>query len=254
MSPGGYMPAINLSKLNATASERVRPFIEGILSGYSEKIHSIYITGTALTEDFNTKRSDVNSIFVLKEMDLKFLELIAPLGKKYGKHKVAAPLIMTPEYISTSLDVFPIEFLNFRLIHEAVFGDDILNDIEISPKDLRHQCERELKTDLIRLRQGYISSQGDRKVLSEGFISTISDYIPLFRGIITLFGKEPPLKQSDAVRSLSEASGINTDVFSKLLSEKHEKAKHSIDELNTIFEDFYSATEDLVRIVDEISL
>ncbi|HAV43580.1 TPA: hypothetical protein DCX15_06170 [bacterium] len=54
-------------------------------------------------------------------MDLGFLKLIATLGKKYSRNKVAAPLIMTPRYIERSLDVFPIEFLNLKLIHTAVF-------------------------------------------------------------------------------------------------------------------------------------
>jgi hypothetical protein len=196
--------------------------------------------------------SDVNSLFVLKEMDLKFLELIAPLGKKYGKNRVAAPLIMTPEYIKSSLDVFPIEFLNFNLVHSTVFGEDILGDIEINRLNLRHQCERELKTKLIWLRQGYISSFGNRKTLTEGFVNSITGYIPLFRGIIVLFGKEPPLRQSEVITALSEAVDINTDIFVKILKAKHDKVKLSIDELNTIFEDYYEATEKIGKIVDAI--
>ncbi len=248
------MSGMDLTGLNEKAAERIRPFFEEVLSGYREKIHSIHVTGTAITDDFNLKRSDVNSVFVLNKMDLKFLELLAPLGKKYGRHRVAAPLIMTEEYIKGSLDVFPIEFLNFRLIHKTVYGEDVFKDIEIDRNDLRHQCERELKSKLIWLRQGYISSQGDRKLLTEGFVSSISAYIPLFRGMITLLGKEPPTRQADVVRSLSEATGINTDVFAKVLGDKNKKVKHSIDELNTIFENYYAATEALVRIADETSI
>jgi hypothetical protein len=186
-------------------------------------------------------------------MDLKFLELLAPLGKKYGRHKVAAPLIMTPEYIRRSLDVFPIEFLNFKLIHATVFGEDILENLEINRMDLRHQCERELKVKLIWLRQGYISSAGNRKLLTEGFVSSISGYIPLFRGIIVLLGKEPPIGQASVITSLAEATGITTDVFARVLREKHEKIKLTLEELNTIFEDYYTATERLGKIVDEIN-
>ncbi len=246
------MSNITLEKLNPVAREKIKPFLEEILNKYSEKIHSIHVTGTAITEDFDTKRSDVNSIFVLKEMNLKFLELIAPLGKKYAKHRVAAPLIMIPEYIKKSLDVFPIEFLNFKLIHATVSGDDILENIEINRMDLRHQCERELKVKLIWLRQGYISSLGNRKILTEGFVNSISGYIPLFRGIIVLLGKEPPVRQSAVITTLSEAANINTDVFARVLKEKHERIKLSIEELNTIFEDYYAVTEKLGRIVDEI--
>lgn len=246
------MPNINLAKLNPVAREKITPFLEEILNKYLGKIHSIHVTGTCITDDFDIKRSDVNSIFVLKEMDLKFLELIAPLGKKYGKNKVAAPLIMTPEYVERSLDVFPIEFLNFKLIHTTVFGDDIFKNIEINRMDLRHQCERELKTKLIWLRQGYISSLGNRKILTEDFVNSISGYIPLFRGIIVLLGKEPPVKQGEVITALAEASGISTDVFAKVLREKHEKIKLSIEELNTIFEDYYAAIEKLGKIVDDI--
>jgi len=246
------MPDLKLEKLHPVAEKRIRPFLNEVLGHYEEKIHSIHITGTAITEDFDEKVSDVNSVFVLKGMDLKFLEIMAPLGKKYSKQKVAAPLIMTPDYIQSSLDVFPIEFLNFSLIHSVVFGDDIFGNIQIDRMDLRHQCERELKAKLIWLRQGYISSMGDRKMLSEGFVNSIAGYIPLFRGIISLLGKEPPVGQSAVIRSLSESTAINTAVFAKVLRAKHENLKLSVEELNTIFEDYYAATEKLGKIVDEI--
>lgn len=247
------MPDIVLDKLKPGASQRIRPFLEEVLTKDEGKIHSIHITGSGITDDFNPKVSDVNSIIVLKEMDLKFLELLAPLGKKYGRHKVAAPLIMTPEYIGRSLDVFPIEFLNFKLIHATAFGEDILETIEIDRMDLRHQCERELKVKLIWLRQGYISSAGNRKLLTEGFVTSISGYIPLFRGIIVLLGKEPPIGQEDVITTLAEVTGITTYVFDKVLREKHEKIKPTLEALNTIFEDYYAATETLGKIVDEIN-
>ena len=250
---GGFeMPEFVLEKLKPAAANKIKPFLEEILDKYQEKIHSIHVTGTAITDDYDEKVSYVNSVFVLREMDLKFLKLVAPMGKKYGKSKVAAPLIMTPDYINKSLDVFPIEFLNFRLIHSTVFGEDILDNIEIERMDLRHQCERELKSKLIWLRQGYISSQGDKKLLTEGFVNSITGYIPLFRGIIVLLGKEPPLIQKDVISALSGAAGINTDVFNNVLKEKHKKIKLTIEELNTIFEDYYAATEKLAKIVNEI--
>lgn len=246
------MPDLVLDRLKPAAAAVIKPFFEEILGTYQEKIHSVHATGTAVTDDYDQKISDVNSVFVLKKMDLKFLEFLAPLGKKYRKNKVAAPLIMTPDYIKTSLDVFPVEFLNFKLVHETVFGEDIFMDLDILKVHLRHQCERELKSKLIWLRQGYLSSLGDRKILTEGFVNSITGYIPLFRGIIVLLDREPPVKQKDVITALSEAAGVNTDVFARVLKEKHEKMKLSIEELNSIFEDYYAATEKLGNIVDEI--
>jgi len=238
--------------LRDEARKRFNPFLDEIFNIYKDNIHSIYITGSALTDDFNPKLSDINSLFVLKEMDLNFLKLLAPLGKKYGKKRVSAPLIMTPPYILNSLDVFPLEFVDIKVVHKTVFGEDLFQNIEISGSDLRRQCERELKIRLISLRQGYISSSGNRKILSEGFMKSFSGYIPLFRGIIILFGQEPPIGSQGVLKALQEKSGVNTNVFKTVLRAKKERVKFTIEQLNTIFEDYYQAIEKLGNIVDAI--
>lgn len=234
------------------ALTKFKPFLDVVLDKYKDKIHSIHITGSALTDDFNSSTSDINSIIVLNKMDLKFLEDFAPLGKKFGKKQVASPLIMTPEYISSSLDVFPVEFLTIKLIHKTVFGEDIFNDLEINNSDLRYQCERELKVKLIGLRQGYLSSLGNRKFLADGFISSFSGYIPLFRGIIVLLGKAPHKENTEVLATLQDISGVNLDVFKTVLKSKKDKTKLSIEILNSIFEDYYKAIEQLGNITDEI--
>jgi hypothetical protein len=187
-------------------------------------------------------------------MDLAFLEAIAPLGKKYGRQRVAAPLIMTPEYIAGSLDVFPIEFLNFKLIHHTALGEEILDNIEIHAGDLRHQCEWEIKTKLIGLRQGYLAAQADRRLLSENFGSIITGAIPLFRGIVFLLQSQAPITQSAVIQALSEAVAIDTSVFSTALQVKQKIIKPAVGEFNIIFENYYAALEKLERIVNEISV
>jgi hypothetical protein len=243
-----------LDNLKEEVRERMGPFLDEVLEGHGDNMHSIHITGSALTGDFNPKTSDVNSVFVLKEMDLGFLEHIAPRGKKYRKQKVASPLIMTPVYISNSVDVFPIEFLNIKLIHETVYGEDIFRDIEIHASDLRHQCERELKVKLIGLRQGYMSSMGDTKTITEGLTGSITGYVPLFRGIISLLGKTPPVLNSDVLGALGEAAGVDCGIFEKVLIAKKENVKPGIEELNRMFEQYYAATEQLGRVVNEIKV
>lgn len=238
--------------LNHAAAERFKPFLDDVLKQYKDKIHSITITGSALTDDFDPVTSDVNSVFVLHAMDFKFLELLAPLGKTYGKKRIASPLIMTPEYIQNSLDVFPMEFLNIRLLHETMFGEDLFQNLVIDKSDLRLQCERELKARLIGLRQGYLSSSGDAKVLTDLFINTISGYIPLFRGITLILGTEPPLKNEAVLAVLSETSGVDTQVFKTVLKQKRQKTKMMIKQLNAIFKDYYVAIEKLGDITDDI--
>jgi len=248
------MSDIRLEKLLPFVAQRIKPFIEEILGDYPENIHSIHIVGSSVTEDFHEKTSDINTIYVLKDMDLKFIKAIAPLGKNYKKKGIAAPLIITPEYIIRSLDVFPIEFLDFKLIHETVFGEDILKDIEINKGDLRYQCEREIKIKLIGLRQGYISSLGDKSLITELLVNSIAGYLPLFRGIILLMGKEPPIRRHDVISALSASAGINADIFRRILDIKKGKLKPTKDELYTVFDEYYIATEKIGKIIDELQV
>lgn len=242
------------TNLKDEINKRFNPFLDEVLSSYNDNIHSISIFGSALTKDYNPKTSDINSVFVLNKMDLKFLEHFAPLGKKYGKKRIASPLIMTPEYIESSLDVFPVEFFNLKLLHRTVSGKDIFQNLEISKADLRHQCERELKSRLIGLRQGYLASLGNRKILTRGFVDSFSGYIPLFRGIIYLLGQKAPANSTEVLALLQDVAGINIDAFQTVLNIKAKNIKQTTDKLNTIFEEYYKAIEKLGDITDEIKV
>ena len=245
---------MNEIKLKAEISARYKPFLDKILRHQQELIHSVHIVGSALTRDFDPKTSDINSVVVLGKMDLKFLEFLAPLGKKYGRKRIAAPLIMTPEYIDKSLDVFPIEFFNITQLHLTVFGEDVFQALDISKSDLRRQCEQELKVKLIGLRQEYISAAGDQKILARGFSESFAGYMPLFKSIILLLGKEPPRNNADILSMLEEVSGIRTEVFKIVLNLKKKKTKPSIEQLTRVFEDYYAALENLGDITDALAI
>ncbi len=249
------MSEINTEKLNTALSEKVRPFFEEILaSAHAGNLHSIYVVGSALTEGGETTDSDINSVIVLKEMDLAFVEYLAPLGKVYKKKGVGAPLIMTPAYIDNSLDVFPIEFHEFRLIHETILGEDLFAGLEIEPAHLRLQCEREVKTKLIGLRQGYISTLGDKKLLSEGLAESITGMIPLFRAVLTLLGKESSGGSLGVIKSFEAEINITTGIFEKMLKLRQKQISLSAAELTSSFEEYYMATEKATRRIDELTV
>lgn len=246
------MNAVNLKELIPSVAEKIHSFIEEILHGHSSNIHSYHIVGSAVIPDYNEKLSDINSVVVLHNMDLKFISFLAPLGQKYGKKKIAAPLVMTPEYIKDSLDAFPIEFLDFKLIHKTIHGSDIFKDIEIARPHLGLQCEREIKTKLIGLRQGYISSLGRKEHLTGVLIRSFTGSMALLRAIILLLGKEPPVLRAEVVSTFGDATRIDTAVFGNLLLLKAGRIKPSEQELRALFESYYNALEATGKIIDEL--
>jgi hypothetical protein len=246
------MNAVNLNEIIPSVAVKIRPFIEEILRGHSSNIHSYHLVGSAVIPDYNEKLSDINSVVVLHNMDLKFIRFLAPLGQKYGKKKIAAPLVMTPGYMKGSLDAFPIEFLDFKLIHKTIHGSDIFNDIEIAGTHLRLQCEREVKTKLIGLRQGYISSLGKKERLSGILARSFTSSMALLRAIILLLGKEPPILRAEVVSTFGAATRVDKAVFENLLLLKAGRIKPSEQELRALFESYYNALEAIGKIIDEL--
>lgn len=247
------MNALKIDALKPSVSERLAPFLEEIIKGHGHGIHSIHVVGSSVTPDFNEKSSDINSVVILKEMDLSFAKFLAPLGAKYGKRKIAAPLMLTPEYITQSLDVFPVEFLDLKHIHVTVHGQDILSGITVERSYLRLQCEQEMKRRLIALRQDYISSLGSEDSITKLLFRSITGIMPVLRAIIFLMGQEPPVKRAEVINTLQALSGTGKGIFEKVLMLKSGQIKPKKDEAHDLFEEYYKAAGALGKIVDDIS-
>jgi hypothetical protein len=246
------MKELQLFEINQSVSSRISPFFQEILKAFHENINSIYITGSAVTSDFNEKTSNINSTIILNELNFDFVEFLASLGKKFKGKKIAAPLVMTPEYIKRSCDVFPIEFFELRLIHKTVYGTDLLKDIQINKSDLRLQCEREVKTKLLGLWQGYISSRGEKDIMLNLLSKSITGSIALFRAIIFLLGKEPPVRKRDVIKTIEDITDIKKDVFEKMIMVKANLLKPSKEDLRIFFDQYYKNLEVIARLVDEL--
>lgn len=246
------MITFNLAGLPPIVADKIAPMMSDLLGHHAAGIHSIHITGSAVIADYDEKVSDINSVVVLHQMDLDFIEFLAPLGKKYGKKKIAAPLVMTPLYIEDSLDAFPMEFLDFKLIHKTIYGPDLFAGLQILPADLRLQCEREIKTKQIHLRQGYISSLGKKELLSALLVKSFTGSMALFRAVISLLGKEPPIPRQQVLRLFMETTGVDTAVFEKILLLKAGNIKLSEQDLRTLFKQYYNALEAFGKIIDAL--
>jgi hypothetical protein len=242
----------DLTGLPPIVADKIAPMIDDLLGHQAAGIHSIHITGSAVISDYDEKKSDINSVVVLHRMDLAFIEFLAPLGRKFGKKKIAAPLVMTPDYIADSLDAFPVEFLDLKLIHKTIYGPDLFTGLQIIPSNLRLQCEREIKTKQIHLRQGYLSSLGKKELLSALLVRSFTGSMALFRAVISLLGKEPPIPRQQVIRLFQETTGVDTAVFEKILALKAGNSSLSEQDLRSLFERYYNSLEAVGKIIDAL--
>ncbi len=244
------MASLRLENLSLAVQDKISLFFHEILQASGPRIHSLYLVGSVLTEDYREGASKIDSVIVFQKMDLAFLDLLAPLGRTYGQKGIAAPLVMDPGYLHSSMDVFPLEFLNFKLLHHTLYGEDLFAGLEIDRQELRYQLERELKGKLLWLHRIYVSSMGDGKVLAADIVRHFDGYPPLFRGMLHLLGQTPAAALKGDLDRLRQAAGVETAVFEDIFALKNDPARFSPEEVSQLFGRFYRATERLAEVVD----
>jgi len=245
---------LKLQDLNVRIHDCVKDFAEKLMTALGDSLQSITVVGSSLTDDFAPGQSDINTVIVLSKQKLDSLNLIAAMAKPMSKKKISPPLLMTPSYIERSLDVFGVEFLDFQLTHQTVLGDDPFAALAFDKKDVRLQCERELKAMLIRLRQGYIAAAANKKLVRDILISTARGLAPLLRAMLWLKDVD---RTSGSNATFVKAAGefsVKTDALATAGKWRREKVRLSETETENAFESIYATIEQLADIVDELEV
>ena len=219
---------------------------------YGENLVSIILYGSAVGEDYRPGKSDVNFMIVLSEEGIDQLERAFPLIKKWQKRNVAIPLFLTETYVASSMDVFPIEYFNFQRDYELVFGKDILKDLSFDAELIRLQCEREIKGKLLLLREAFLESSGNGRVLKKVIGHSIPALMAIFEALLYLKGAEIPKQKRELVRITCKAFSIEAGVFEKLLEIKEGKRKIGRVETGNLFKEYLKEMRKLSKRVDAL--
>ncbi|MBW1901605.1 MAG: hypothetical protein JRJ20_08205 [Deltaproteobacteria bacterium] len=99
---------------------------------YGGDLVSILLYGSATGKDYRPGKSDINFMIVLSEQGIEQLDRAFPVIKKWRKRNVAIPLFLTETYVATSMDVFPIEYLNFQRVTLNSSGSSVRGRSRVS--------------------------------------------------------------------------------------------------------------------------
>ena len=116
--------SLNLDPIITSMQVPIRRYAERLRELGGTNVLSLLVFGSIAAGTFDPGHHTARSVLVLQMVDLEMLRQLAKEGAKLGKASIAAPLIMTPEYIEASVDVFPLEFLEIQQCHFCVFGPD----------------------------------------------------------------------------------------------------------------------------------
>jgi predicted nucleotidyltransferase len=219
---------------------------------YGDDLISIILYGSGARGDYIPKRSDLNFLIVLTEEGMMNLDKAFKVVARWQKRRVTTPLIMSREYITTSLDIFPLEFLNIKQHYQVVWGKDPLETIEIKQKQLRLQLEREIKGKLLRLRAAYIASKGWKRNLVHVASQSLTAFFSIFQGILYLRGKEIPHQRGDVTKAIEAETGVAAAPFARLLEVKEGKKKLSAQVIKGLMKSYIKEVSQLAAWADKM--
>jgi len=245
---------LKLDALDARIRDAVGAFAEKLAAAVGNNMRSITIVGSSLTQDFRAGHSDINTVLVVGEQTVATLNAIASLARPMSRKKISPPLLMTSSYIERSRDVFGVEFLDFQLTHETILGQDPFAPLTFEKKNVRLQCERELKAMLIRLRQGYIAAAANRKLVRDILVSTAKGLAPFLRAMLWLRDSDRPRLTEPTFNKAAAEFSINLDPLVTTGKWRHEKARLGETEMENMFTSVYETIEQLADAVDKLEV
>jgi hypothetical protein len=243
---------LNLTAVPAVVHEAITALAALTNEILGKQIRGITVVGSCLTQDYVSGVSDINTVLLLDQLDQNVLEKIVGLaGRLPKKHHLALPLLMTEAYITRSCDVFGMEFLDFQLSHQAVWGQDPFVKLSFAKDDVRLQCERELKASLIRLRQGFIAARAKAPILRDVLIGAIKTVLPLLRAMLWLTDQQRAPETETTLTRAAQAFSLDLAPFKTIISWHRERAKPKMPDLTPVFSQTYTLIDQLADRVDE---
>lgn len=214
---------------------------------------SLFLYGSAAAGHYVPGKSDVNFMIILTEAGLDDLERVIDVVGKWRKKRVAC-VFMTQAYITSSVDAYPVEFLNMQLNHRLLFGADVLTGLTFPACDLRLQLERELKGKMFHLRQGWLECEGREKGIRQLIKVSLGAFIPLFKALLFIKGCEIPSVRRDMIKSLSGAYPINSDVFLRCIDLQEGKGRFSAGEVKQLFKSYQVEIAKVSALIDRMEV
>jgi hypothetical protein len=197
----------------AYTAERLVRDLEG---KWGRNLLSAAVYGSAAGEGFDPRWSDVNLLLVVRDMDRAGGADTRKAFRKWTAAGNPLPLVMDPDFIRRSADVFPIEWMDMKEKHRVILGRDPLKALKVGRKNLRLELERELKGNLLRLQGKYRLIAGKRAQARELMVLSWSTFQNLFRAFLRLKGTGPLPPKGSAAEALAKRLGLGTAVPSFL--------------------------------------
>jgi hypothetical protein len=200
-------------------------FVQKLKAAAADNLKAVILYGSAATEEFHSKHSDLNILCLVDQADAAHLEALHGPVEWWIRRSQRPPLVFTLDELRRSADIFTIELLDMKSRHRILYGENLLAEISVPLRYHSIQVERELRTDWLRLRQAILAAPKKPKVYLELMVSSFSAFTALFRHALIALGEAPAETKREAIDRIAQFAGADPAGFQTILGVREGKVK-----------------------------
>ena len=230
--------------------QKLQDLVDRLRSAQQERLVSVILYGSAASGDHHGEFSDLNVLCVLTRVTPAELRACEPIFK-WWRDGNPSPLLLSEEEVRTSTDCFPIEFHDMQERRRVLFGQDVIEKLEIDKTFYRAQVEHDLRAKLLRLRQKAAGVLGNKQDLLRLMMDSVSNFLVLSRHGLLLSGIATGWQKREIARNLA-ALQVNATPFDILLDLREKKKKPGDVDVESLFASYLKQIEAVVAHVDRL--
>lgn len=200
-------------------------FVQKLKAAAGDNLQSVILYGSAATDEFHARHSDLNVLCVVREADSARLEALHGPVEWWIRRGQRPPLVFTLDELRRSADIFAIELLDMKSRHRILHGESVLSEVSVPVHFHPAQVERELRTAWLRLRQAILTAPKKPKVYVEMMLSSFSSFAALFRHALIALGEPPPETKREAIERIAKFAAADSTAFQTVLGVREGKLK-----------------------------
>jgi predicted nucleotidyltransferase len=197
--------------------ELTQEFVERIRAAAGENLVSMILYGSAAEGEFHPNYSRLDLLCLLRDTSYTSLQKLMDPVDWWQAKKHRPPLLLSPYELKTSADVFSIEFLDMKQRYRVLYGEDVLQTLDIPMALHRFQIEYEIREKLVLLRQHLLIAGKNEKHLWEVMLHSLSSFTTLFRHILVELGQSGRKHSREAVTELAARLNFSPAAFVQLM-------------------------------------
>jgi hypothetical protein len=199
------------------AMKRAEEFARELSEVYADELVSVVLYGSAARGDYREGISDLNILVLLDAMDPAVIRRGTELARAWASEGNPPPLMLSDAEWRASADVFPIEYGDMRDAHVVLHGENPFDNLVIDWEHLRLQCEHELKSKQIQLREQYLLLASDSAGLGNLLTHSFPTFLTLFRAGLRLARAEVPRDPLLAIEAVAARAAFDPTAFRDVL-------------------------------------